>query len=696
MRACLLAALMVLGWTGMAQAAGGYADTVKGGPELRAYWRLGASAADETGNAPGTLVGGVALGASGALSGEPDTAARFDGVDDELQGSVALAGSGTLEGWFFWEAGVALARDTSAAGGWILAFDSGGRVAYRAGGVTFTTALTTAQLRDGWHHVVLTFDGGATAFYVDGALVHAGAGAGTAAPVQPWRVMRNGTVAGQFTRGRADEVAIYGLALPAETVNAHFLAGRDVADATPPAAPTGLKATVRYGRVELTWSASGAADLDGYDVLRATSASGPWARVNASRLETTSYSDTTVAAGTTYLYAVTAGDTANNRSAPSSAVAATPPSTEDLLRRYAPELRYETQETYFADSAAEMTDNYVRGTRTNFLVNGSGTRIAASDPSNPLADLSLGFLGSAAYANGTAVADTDYLDAANNYQQDAQRMRAAGYADRVYGRFVRAGGRNYLQYWFFFYYNPQNVLGFGVHEGDWEFAQVALDDNDAPTAATYAQHGDGERCAWTRVQRTSAGAPVVFVALASHASYFASGVTSRGLLPADNHRGSGYRVRPQVEVVTPATPFMAWRGRWGASSSSPIAPRRQGSWLDPAGFESTASACSVGTIAAAAATRRALRTSVPGPRLRVRRAGEHLVVRYRFPTGRRPSSVLVSASAAPDVATARRVAVHARSGTVRLAPPSSGPLVIEASAFSRRGIRSTVSRARLP
>src|SRR5689334_18534519 len=110
MRACLVAALMVLGWAGIAQAAGGYADAVKGEPELRAYWRLGASAADETGNAPGTLVGGVALGAPGALSGEPDTAARFDGVDDELQGSVALAGAGTLEGWFFWEAGVALAR----------------------------------------------------------------------------------------------------------------------------------------------------------------------------------------------------------------------------------------------------------------------------------------------------------------------------------------------------------------------------------------------------------------------------------------------------------------------------------------------------------------------------------------------------------------------------------------------------------
>src|SRR5262245_40302506 len=120
MRAWALAALLVLGWSGVAHAAGGYADAVRLGPDLRAYWRLG-----ESGSEAPTLAGGVELGARGALSGDPDTAARFDGLDDDLQGNVPLAGAGTLEGWFFWEAGVALARDSTGAGGWILAFDNG-------------------------------------------------------------------------------------------------------------------------------------------------------------------------------------------------------------------------------------------------------------------------------------------------------------------------------------------------------------------------------------------------------------------------------------------------------------------------------------------------------------------------------------------------------------------------------------------
>ena len=314
--------------------------------------------------------------------------------------------------------------------------------------------------------------------------MHSGTGAGTAPAALPWHVMRNGTTA-QFSRGRADEIAVYDGVLSAATVRDHFDRGRDLAG---------------------------------------------------------------------------------------------------LLRAYSPSLRYEAQEGYFADSAAEMTDNFVAGSRTNYLVNGSGTRLAAADPANPLANLSLGFLGDPAYADGRPSAATDYLDAANStYQQDAQRMRAAGYGDRVYGRAVTSGGRTFLQYWLFSYYNPQNVLGFGVHEGDWEYVQVALDEDGAPAVAAYAQHDGGERCAWGSVQRTAAGAPVVYVALASHASYFAAGVNGRGLLPDDYHRGGGYSVRPALEIVTQSTPFMAWRGKWGASGSSPAAPRRQGKWGDPGG-----------------------------------------------------------------------------------------------------------------
>jgi Concanavalin A-like lectin/glucanases superfamily len=658
-----------------------------------AHWRLGETsgtvAADEQGMADGTYAGGPGLGARGALSFDADPSVRFDGVDDEMY--AAAPATGTLEGWFFWEGGVAVMRDSTSSGGWILAFDSSGRVAYRVAGTTFATPLATADVRDGWHHLALSVAGGATAFYVDGAPVHSGTGAGTAAPAMPWHVMRNGTTT-QYTRGRADEVAVYDVPLPAATVRAHFEAGRDVTDATAPATPTGLTATARLGRVELDWGDTADADLDGYDVFR--SDGGPFAKVSA-RLSASAYVDTSVSGGTAYLYAVTASDEANNRSPLSAQAAATPPSTADLLRAYAPLLRYEAQETYFADSAAEMTDNFVAGSRQNYLVSGSGTRLAAANPADPLANLSLAFLGDPTYADGRAATTSDYLDAANStYQQDAQRMRAAGYGDRVYGRVVTSAGKTWLQYWLFSYYNPQNLFGFGVHEGDWEFIQVGLDGNGLPDVATYAQHSGGERCPWASVQ-TSGGAPVVYVALASHASYFSAGVNPRGFYPDDYHRGGGYQVRPALEI---APSFMAWRGKWGASSSSPVAPRRQGKWGDPNGFNAGASACTVGP-AQAAATETALRAgaAVDEPEIEATREGAVASVRYRF--GAPPSSLVVSIAEAraPDVATARRVRVARSEGVVelRLPPGSAGPYVVSASAFSQRGARSPISRARL-
>jgi hypothetical protein len=241
-------------------------------------------------------------------------------------------------------------------------------------------------------------------------------------------------------------------------------------------------------------------------------------------------------------------------------------------------------------------------------------------------------------------------------------LRANGYGDRLYGRALTSGGKSWLQYWLFSYYNPQNVLGFGQHEGDWEFVQVGLDADGVPDVATYAQHGGGERCAWSQVQKAGS-APVVFVALASHASYFSSGVNPRGLFPDDYHRGTGYQVRPALEIVSQTTPFMAWQGKWGASSSSPLAPRRQSKWSAPNSFNSGASACTVGAPQATA-TANALRTgaAVDAPQIDVTRERTLATVHYRFDTP--PSTLVVSIAraGAPDVATARRVHATPRRG----------------------------------
>ncbi len=83
----------------------------------------------------------------------------------------------------------------------------------------------------------------------------------------------------------------------------------------------------RHRRVTVAWSANTEADLAGYNVYRATSS--PVATtgtpLNGGTLLTTPiYTDTTAANAATYVYVVTAVDTAGNQSAASTEVPATP------------------------------------------------------------------------------------------------------------------------------------------------------------------------------------------------------------------------------------------------------------------------------------------------------------------------------------------------------------------------------------
>jgi hypothetical protein len=97
-------------------------------------------------------------------------------------------------------------------------------------------------------------------------------------------------------------------------------APRVVVDSVPPSTPADLRAAADFRRVDLSWSAG--ADnyvLAGYIVLRDG--------VALAAVGTTSYSDTSAAAGATYAYQVLSVDAAGNQSPPTTPLQVTVPAT---------------------------------------------------------------------------------------------------------------------------------------------------------------------------------------------------------------------------------------------------------------------------------------------------------------------------------------------------------------------------------
>jgi fibronectin type 3 domain-containing protein len=92
------------------------------------------------------------------------------------------------------------------------------------------------------------------------------------------------------------------------------------APSTPPASPTGLKATGGNAQVSLSWNAG--AGAVSYDVKRSTTSGGPYGTAVASATAT-NYTDSSVTNGTTYYYVVSALNTVG-QSANSAQASATP------------------------------------------------------------------------------------------------------------------------------------------------------------------------------------------------------------------------------------------------------------------------------------------------------------------------------------------------------------------------------------
>jgi hypothetical protein len=236
-------------------------------------------------------------------------------------------------------------------------------------------------------------------------------------------------------------------------------------------------------------------------------------------------------------------------------------SHEDLLERFKPQPRYDSQEAFFADSAEEMTAN-----PGNELRRADGDVIAAAGDG-----LSLESLGPS-YSDGSEAKKTDVLGVqGKDYRTQYRKLREArpDLRNLIYGHAKEDGdGRLWLQYWFWYFYNDYHLAGdFGLHEGDWEMVQLRLAGGE-PQLALYAQHAYAESRSWDEVETTGDGRPVIYPGRGSHASYFAPGLyeTVGWYDIVDGKRDTPVL---DLEIVPDDEPgWIKWPGAWGDTRPS--------------------------------------------------------------------------------------------------------------------------------
>ncbi len=393
-----------------------------------------------------------------------------------------------------------------------------------------------------------------------------------------------------------------------------------------------------------------------------------------------------------------------------------------LLRTYAPVLRYDSHEAFFANHVRAMTDApdwcLARATEQQ----GRSTHIIAGHTPGPH-PLDLEFLaldGQKHYPNGDAFADGDHLslqligpdaftDRSGDYRA-MERQIPTALRDRVFGRTAHLDDGLWLQYWFFYIYNDAQFGGrVDLHEGDWEMIQLLIGEGDTPSTAIYAQHAYAERRQWKDVELDppNNGRPVVYVGRGSHASYFDAGLR-RTYVEVDDHfeplwwdaaDGQGRTVTPQLEPMS--DPWAQWPGVWGGTKArvplldgdSPQAPRLHGQWDRPDIFAAKA------------------RDDLPPPQplpasvdgVEIQRSGLELAVKFAFAQSEDPSDdpdrLVLTATADGELPLTETIVVDtlAAGGVItreRLTPDKHYSVTV--SVISRSGRPSGTTKVELP
>jgi hypothetical protein len=245
----------------------------------------------------------------------------------------------------------------------------------------------------------------------------------------------------------------------------------------------------------------------------------------------------------------------------------------DLLKRFCPLLRLDSHEDFPPCSP----ETFVSCPRVT-LKRADGEPLAWSP------ELSLAFLGPDRYANGDRALGTDVLGHdGKEYDASMREMlkERPELLDVIYGRVVKQGVDQWLQYWMFYFYNG----GLSRHEGDWEYIQVLLR-WEQPIRVALAQHRKAEKVPWVDVE-TQVERPVLYVAQSTHATYRESGRHD-----LDVCDGKGRLVDPHLEVM-PTTGWPLCKARIGDTrgnpdrpweTTSPPMPGRTRQWSDASGW----------------------------------------------------------------------------------------------------------------
>lgn len=180
------------------------------------------------GSAVSTFVNTPTLGAAGVVADGGTAVHTTASSSEDITVSLPqLSSVGSIEFWFKWTggAGLTLARDNTAGGGWIAGFDNSGTFAIRIAGTSTNTSLATSAVQDGnTHHFVLAKSGASVKVYVDNAQVLSLGSASSTSSTGAWHFGRNGSNA-TYSDVTYDWIAIYTTQLSAAQVAAHYAAG---------------------------------------------------------------------------------------------------------------------------------------------------------------------------------------------------------------------------------------------------------------------------------------------------------------------------------------------------------------------------------------------------------------------------------------------------------------------------------------